>query len=131
MAAMLALGFEPALTEPGFEAAREIPDGLGLEEEEGEEVEEEDELDEEVLLSTNLLIPNPVLRLENQFLKNFKRKSVFTFSPLASALIEAWENLSFILKLNLFLTMPTTVAFSSRKDASLTALANDTISCIS
>ena len=127
---MLALGFEPALTEPGFEAARETPDGLGLKDEEGEEV-EEDELDEEVLFSSNLLIPNPVLRLENQFLRNFKRKSVFTFSPLASALIEAWENLSFILKLNLFLTMPTTVAFSSRKDASLTALANETISCIS
>ena len=130
MAATSALGFEPILSELGTEAARETPDGLGLKDEEGEEV-EEDELDEEVLFSSNLLIPNPVLRLENQFLRNFKRKSVFTFSPLASALIEAWENLSFILKLNLFLTMPTTVAFSSRKDASLTALANDTISCIS
>ena len=48
MAAMLALGFEPALTELGFEVVRVPPVLLELKEEEGE-VEEEDETEEETL----------------------------------------------------------------------------------
>ena len=47
MAAMLALGFEPALTELGFEVVRVPPVLLELKEEEGEAEEEEDETDEE------------------------------------------------------------------------------------
>ena len=90
MAATLASGFEPVLPELGIEAARVPPVLVGLEEEEGEEDEEtEEETDEGVLLSINLDIPNWRLASENQSLRNFIRKSVLTFSPLASALIEA------------------------------------------
>ena len=46
---MLALGFEPTLTELGFEVVRVPPVLLELKEEEGEVEEEEDETDEETL----------------------------------------------------------------------------------
>ena len=91
---------------------------------------EEDDEDEEVFLfSTSLEIPNSRDISENQSLRNFMRKSVLIFSFLASALFVADEKRSFILKGNLCLTMATTVAFSSRKDASFVALANELIAC--
>ena len=100
----------------------------GLKLVEGEEMDE----DEEVFLgSTNFEIPKSLEISENQSLRNLMRKSVFTFSPFVSALLVADENRSFILKVSLFLTIATTVALSSRKDASFVALANELISWIS
>ena len=100
----------------------------GLKLVEGEEMDE----DEEVFLgSTNFEIPKSLDISENQSLRNLMRKSVFTFSPFVSALLVADENRSFILKVSLFLTIATTVALSSRKDASFVALANELISWIS
>ena len=96
--------------------------GLKLE---GEEMEEDEE---GFLCSTNFEIPKSLEMSENQSLRNLIRKSVFTFSLFASALLVAEENLSFILKVSLFLTIATTVALSSRKDASFVALANELIS---
>ena len=96
----------------------------GLKLVEGEETVE----DEEFLGSTNFEIPKSLDMSENQSLRNLMRKSVLTFSPLVSALLVADENLSFILKVSLFLTIATTVAFSYRKDASFVALANELIS---
>ena len=97
----------------------------GLKLVEGEETDEDEEV---VLGSTSFEIPKSLDISENQSLRNLMRKSVFTFSPLVSALLVADENLSFILKVSLFLTIATTVAFSSRKDASFVALANELIS---
>ena len=96
--------------------------------EEGEETVEDEE---GFLGSTSFDIPKSLEMSLNQSLRNLMRKSVFTFSPLASALLVADENLSFILKVSLFLTIATTVALSSRKDASFVALANELISWIS
>ena len=96
--------------------------GLKLE---GEETEEDEE---GFLGSTNFEIPKSLEISENQSLRNLMRKSVFTFSPFVSALLVADENRSFILKVSLFLTIATTVALSSRKDASFVALANELIS---
>ena len=99
--------------------------GLKLE---GEETEEDEE---GFLCSTNFEIPKSLDISENQSLRNLMRKSVLTFSFFASALLVADENRSFILKVSLFLTIATTVALSSRKDASFVALANELISWIS
>ena len=96
--------------------------GLKLE---GEETEEDEE---GFLCSTNFEIPKSLDISENQSLRNLMRKSVLTFSFFASALLVADENRSFILKVSLFLTIATTVALSSRKDASFVALANELIS---
>ena len=95
---------------------------------EGEETEEDEE---GFLCSTNFEMPKSLEMSENQSLRNLIRKSVFTFSPFVSALLVAEENFSFILKVSLFLTIATTVALSSRKDASFVALANELISWIS
>ena len=97
----------------------------GLKLVEGEETVEDEE---GFLGSTNFEIPKSLDISENQSLRNFMRKSVLTFSFFASALLVADENRSFILKVSLFLTIATTVALSSRKDASFVALANELIS---
>ena len=91
----------------------------GLKLVEGEETVEDEE---GFLGSTNFEIPKSLDISENQSLRNLMRKSVLTFSFFASALLVADENLSFILKVSRFLTMATTVALSSRKDASFVAL---------
>ena len=96
---------------------------------EGEETVDEDE--GVFFGSTSFEIPKSLEISENQSLRNLMRKSVLTFSLLASALLVADENRSFILKVSLFFTIATTVAFSSRKDASFVALANELISWIS
>ena len=100
----------------------------GLELVDGEETVEDEE---GFLGSTSFEIPKSLEISENQSLRNLMRKSVLTFSPFASALFVADENRSFILKVSLFLTIATTVALSSRKDASFVALANELISWIS
>ena len=96
IAAMLALGFEPALTELGFEVVRVPPVLLELKEEEGE-VEEEDETDEEETLGCNRTdIPYVRFRFEYHSFKNFTRKLTSTFPPLSSALPEALEKSRFM-----------------------------------
>ena len=97
---------------------------VGLERAPGLKLEGEETVEDEegFLGSTNFDIPKSLEMSLNQSLRNLIRKSVLTFSPFVSALLVADEKRSFILKVSLFLTMATTVALSSRKDASFVAL---------
>ena len=94
------------------------------------ELDGEKEEDEDGFLgSISLEIPKSREISENQSLRYLMRKSVLIYSPFASALFVAEEKRSFILKGSRCLTIATTVAFNSRKEASFVALANELISC--